>query len=221
MRLLAGTKKIDIFECARVDRDVPIEETMGELNKLVDEGLIGAIGLSEAGPDTIRRAAAVASIAAVETEVSLFEDQAFTRGTAAACAELGIPIVAYSPFGRGFLTGQVKGPGDLNFFQQRNPRYQGENFGRNMELVRKVEGLAGREGVSPAQYSLAWIAAQGEREGMPVMIPIPGATTVERVKENFDVKRIGYGEFGEIDGFLETWETAGLRYPAEHMDKLD
>ena len=221
IRLLGGTKNIDVFECARVDKATPIEETMAELTKLVAEGKIGGIALSEAGPETVRRAAKVAKIVALETEVSLFEGQVFERGTAKVCAELGIPVVAYSPFSRGFLTGQVKGPQDLNPVQQRFPRYQGENFGKNLELVEKVKGIAEKEGATAAQYSLAWIVAQGEKQGMPVFIPIPGATTEERVRENFEVKKFKPQEFGEVDDFLKTFEVAGTRYQVEQMGHLD
>ena len=221
VRLLGGTKKIDIFECARVDKNTPIEETMGELTKLVQEGVIGGIGISEAGSENLRRAAKVAKIEALETEVSLFEDQVFSRGIAATCAELKIPIVAYSPFARGFLTGQVKTPADLNFIQQRHPRYQGENFKKNMELAGKVKAIASKEGITSAQYSLAWVAAQGEKPGMPIMIPLPGATTKDRVAENYDIKKIDFDQFKEVDEFLKTFETAGTRYPADHMAHLD
>ena len=221
VRLLGGTKKIDIFEPARVDKNTPIEETLGELMKLVQEGVIGGIGLSEAGSETLRRAVKVAKIEALETEVSLFEDQIFSRGTAATCAELGIPIVAYSPFARGFLTGQVKTPADLNFIQQRHPRYQGENFKKNMELAEKVKSIAQKESMTPAQYSLAWVAAQSEKPGMPLIIPLPGASSKDRVAENYDIKKIAFDQFKEVDEFLKTFETAGTRYPADHMAHLD
>lgn len=221
IRMLGGRKKIDIFESARVDKHTPIEETMGEFAKLIAEGKIGAVALSEASAATIRRAAKVHPIAAVETEVSLFEDQAFTRGIAATCVELGIPIVAYSPLGRGFLSGQVKSQADLNVMQQRMPRYQGENFDKNLELVKKVEEIAQTEKATPAQYALAWVAAQGEKKGMPLMIPIPGATTKERVAENFDIKKFKPDEFTQIDEFLKTFETAGTRYPEAMMSHLD
>ncbi|KAI4151220.1 MAG: hypothetical protein LQ340_003628 [Diploschistes diacapsis] len=221
VKLLDGKKKIDIFEPARVDKKVPIEETLGELKKLVEEGKIGGIGLSEVGPETIRRAAKVARIEGVETEVSLFEDQALTKGVAAACAEHGIPIIAYSPFSRGFLTGHVKNRDDLNMMQQRMPRFDEENFTKNLELVDKVQEIAKKHGATSAQYSLAWVAAQSEKDGMPLFVPIPGATTKERVAENFEIKKFKHQDFAQIDEFLKTFQVAGTRYPEAYMQHLE
>ena len=221
VKLLGGTKKIDIFEAARVDKDTPIEETMAEFNKLIQEGKIGAVALSEAGSETIRRAAKVAKIAAVETEVSIFEDQAFTTGVTQTCAELGIPIVAYSPFSRGFLTGQIKTPDDLAPNMRRFPRYQGENFNKNMELVGKVQEIAKKRGATTAQYSLAWVAAQSQGSGKALFIPIPGATTKERVTENFDIKNFKPEDFKEVDEYLKTFQVAGTRYPEMAMGQLN
>ena len=221
VRMLGGTKKIDVFEAARVDKSTPIEETMAEFNKLIEEGKIGGVALSEAGPATIRRAAKVAKIAAVETEVSIFEDQALTSGVAETCAELGIPIVAYSPFARGFLTGQIKSPDDLNPIQKRNPRYQEENFGKNLELAEKVKAIAKEEGATTAQYSLAWVAARSEKPGMPVFIPIPGATTKERVVENYDIKKFSKEQLKVVDEYMKTVQVSGTRYPAAHMHHLE
>ena len=221
IKQLKGTKKIDIFESARVDKHTPIEETMGEFKKLVEEGKIGGIGLSEVSADTVRRAAKIAPIAAVETEVSLFEDQAFAKGVASTCAELKIPIIGYSPLGRGFLTGQVNTPEDLNPIQQRFPRYQGENFEKNLELVRKVEAIAKKHGATPAQFSIAWVAAQGKKTGLTYLLPLPGATTKERVKENMEIKKFKDEDFAEIDDFLKTFTAAGHRYPAAGQAHLE
>jgi pyridoxine 4-dehydrogenase len=219
IRMIGGVKKIDIFESARVDPNTPIEVTVGELDKLVKEGKIGGIGLSEVGPETIRKAAKVAKIAAVETEVNLYEDNVFSQGIAAACAELNIPIVAYSPLGRGFLTGAIKTPDDLTDFHKRFPRFQGENFQKNLELADKVKKHAEEEGITAAQYSIAWVASRGKLPNMPLFIPIPGATTKARVTENLTIKNISLEKFKDIDEFVKTFEPAGTRYP-EHGMKL-
>ena len=221
IKMLGGRKKIDIFEAARVDPNVPIEETVKALNKMIEEGKFGAFALSEASAETIKRAAKVGKVAAVETEVSLFEDNAFQAGIAQACAEHNIPIVAYSPLGRGFLTGGVKTPDDLSGMQKRFPRFQGENFNKNLELVDKVKKHAEAEGATAAQYSIAWVASRSNLPGMPLFIPIPGASSKERVAENMEVKQIPHAKFKNIDEFLKTFTTAGTRYPEQVMAQLN
>ena len=215
LRMLDGTKKLDIFECARVDPNTPIETTIGVLATYVKEGKLGGISLSEVKAETIRRAHKVHPICAVEVELSLWETGALTNGVAAACAELGITLVAYSPLGRGFLTGQIKkyediGEGDL---RKHFPRFQKDVFAKNLELVEKLEKLAGKKGCTPAQLALAWVRQLGEKEGMPVIIPIPGATTEARVMENMDVVRLSNEDMEEIDGILKETIVVGERYP--------
>jgi aryl-alcohol dehydrogenase-like predicted oxidoreductase len=167
-------------EYVRSASDTPIEETVGAMAELVQEGKIRYLGLSEAGPDTLRRASAVHEITALQTEYSLWsrdpEDEILPT-----CRELGIGFVAYSPLGRGFLTGAIRSVGDLaeNDFRLSTPRFQGENFQRNLDLVVEVERLAGEKAVTPAQLALAWVLAQGED-----IVPIPGTRRRARLEEN-------------------------------------
>lgn len=214
MRILDGVKKIDIFECARVDPKTPIEETVGALAECVKEGKIGGIGLSETGAATIRRAHAVAPIAAVEIEYSLWATEIRTNGVASVCAELGIPIVAYSPLGRGFLTGEIKSPEDIpeGDFRRHFSRFQPENFKVNMELVNKVESLAKKKGCTPAQLAMEWVRYQSGRDGMPDLLPIPGATTVKRVEENCQEVGLTEEEYRELEDIVGSTQILGGRY---------
>jgi aryl-alcohol dehydrogenase-like predicted oxidoreductase len=175
-----GVDSIDLYYQHRVDPNTPIEDTVGTLAELVAEGKIGHIGLSEAGPDTIRRAHAVHPITALQSEYSLWtrDPEAWTRPV---LTELGIGLVAYSPLGRGFLTGQVRSIDDLadTDFRRANPRFTGENFQRNLSSADEVEAIADEVGCTPAQVSLAWLLAQGDD-----IAPIPGTKRVSRVEEN-------------------------------------
>jgi aryl-alcohol dehydrogenase-like predicted oxidoreductase len=178
--LRVGVDHIDLYYQHRVDPDTPIEETVGAMAELVQEGKVRYLGLSEAGTDTLRRAHAVHEITALQTEYSLWsrdpEDEILPT-----CRELGIGFVAYSPLGRGFLTGAIRSVGDLaeNDFRLSTPRFQGENFQRNLDLVAEVERLAGEKDVTPAQLALAWVLAQGED-----IVPIPGTRRIARLEEN-------------------------------------
>jgi aryl-alcohol dehydrogenase-like predicted oxidoreductase len=175
-----GTDYIDLYYQHRVDPDTPIEETVGALAELVQEGKVRYIGLSEAAPETLRRANAVHQVTALQTEYSLWardpEDEILPT-----CRELGVGFVAYAPLGRGFLTGTITSVEDLaeNDFRRYSPRFQGENFQRNLDLVEKVRELAADKGVTPAQLGLAWVLAQGED-----VVPIPGTKRRERLEEN-------------------------------------
>jgi aryl-alcohol dehydrogenase-like predicted oxidoreductase len=175
-----GIDVIDVYYQHRVDPETPIEETVGAMADLVSAGKVRHLGLSEAAAATIRRAHAVHPIAALQTEYSLWtrdpEDELLP-----VCRELGIAFVAYSPLGRGFLTGRFRSPDDLpaDDWRRQNPRFQGENFRRNLELVERVEALARAKGCTPAQLALAWLLSRG-----PDVIPIPGSTRAERVEEN-------------------------------------
>lgn len=213
---LKGRKKIDLFECARRDQNVKMEETFGELQRYIDEGKIGGISLSEVRAETIHEAAKVAKkIEAVEVELSLFSTEILENGVAAACAQYGIPLVAYSPLGRGMLTGQVRKFEDLaeDDIRRHYPRFQPENFDHNITLVHKVEELATKRGITPGQFALAWVRTLAKRPGMPVIIPIPGATTAERVDENSKVVELSDEEMAIVDGILEKMEVKGTRYP--------
>ncbi|MBC7581585.1 aldo/keto reductase [Aeromicrobium sp.] len=181
-----GTEYIDLYYQHRVDPNTPIEETMGELSKLVQEGKIRYIGMSEAAPETIRRAATVHKITALQTEYSLWsrDPEAEILET---IRELGIGFVPYSPLGRGFLTGQIKSLDDLaaDDWRRHNPRFMGENFAKNFELVHKVQELADEKGVKPGQIALAWVLVQGDD-----VVPIPGTRHIKYLEENIAATKI-------------------------------
>ena len=171
---------IDLYFQHRVDPNTPIEDTVGAMAELVKAGKVRHLGLSEAAPATIRRAHAVHPIAALQTEYSLWSREPEGE-LLATCRELGVGFVAYSPLGRGFLTGRLRSIDDLapDDWRRRNPRFQGTNFQRNLDLVAIVEALAHSKGCTPAQLALAWLLAQGDD-----IVPIPGSTRMERVEEN-------------------------------------
>jgi aryl-alcohol dehydrogenase-like predicted oxidoreductase len=175
-----GVDHVDLYYQHRVDPDTPIEETVGAMKELVDAGKVRHIGLSEASPETIRRAHAVHPVTAVQTEYSLWsrdvEDDVLPT-----LRELGIGLVAYSPLGRGFLSGAIRSLDDLdeNDYRRFSPRFQGENFDRNLALVDGIAELAAEKGVTPSQLALAWVLSQGED-----IVPIPGTKRVERLEEN-------------------------------------
>lgn len=218
LRILDGKVRVAIFQCARVDTSVPLSETISTLATYVASGKIGGIGLSEAGPGTIRAAHALHPIAAVEVEVSLWATEIFTPGGIAdVCAELDIPIAAYSPLGRGFLTGAIKSPADIpeGDFRRHSERFQEGNFERNLLLVEKVSEIAARKGVTNAQLALAWVRQMGNGFGgrKTVIVPIPGATTVERARENFaGGVELTEEEMEEVERVLGGVEVVGGRY---------
>lgn len=211
---LAGTKKLDLFECARVDPQTPIEVTVRTAEEYVKAGKLGGISLSECSADTIRRASKVAKISAVEVEYSLWATEIQDNGVLKTCGELGIPIVAYSPLGRGFLTGQVKSRADLPEDDHRRhyPRFSEENFPKNLKLLTQLERLANSKGCTPGQVGVAWVKAQSERDGNPVIIPIPGASSADRVKENTTDVELSAYDLKEIDSILASCEVHGERY---------
>jgi len=205
-----GIEHIDLYYQHRVDRSVPIEETVGAMAELVHEGKVRHLGLSEAAPDTIRRAHAVHPIAALQTEYSLWSREV-EEEILPTVRELGIGFVAYSPLGRGFLAGRYRQPDDLaeNDFRRYQPRFQGENLERNLELVDRVHAIAGEKGVTPAQLALAWVLRQGED-----IVPIPGTTRMARLEENLaalDVK-LTESELERLDEAAPRGSTAGERY---------
>ncbi|MGH8929934.1 MAG: aldo/keto reductase [Egibacteraceae bacterium] len=214
-----GIDHIDLYYQHRVDRAVPIEETVGAMAELVRLGKVRFLGLSEASPDTIRRAHAVHPISAVQSEYSLW-----TRDMEAevipTLRELGIGFVSYSPLGRGFLTGQITSPDDLaeDDWRRSNPRFQGENFARNLELVDRVRDIAEGKGVTPAQLALAWVLSRGDD-----VVPIPGTTKPHRVEENvaaLDVE-LTDDDLGRLDEAVPVGAAAGDRYAADMMGLLN
>jgi len=212
-----GVDHIDLYYQHRVDKTVPIEETVGAMAELVQAGKVGHLGLSEASADTVRRAHAVHPITALQTEYSLWEREPETK-VFPVLAELGIGFVPYSPLGRGFLTGQFHTPEDFaaDDFRRHSPRFQGENFDRNLQLVDRVKELADAKGCTPGQLALAWLLAQGEH-----IVPIPGTKKVNRLRENLgaaDVK-LSAEDLKRLDELAPAGVAAGARYP--HMDSID
>lgn len=213
-----GIDAIDLYYQHRVDQTVPIEETVGAMAQLVAAGKVRWIGLSEASPATIRRAHAVHPIAALQTEYSLWSREP-DQEILATCAELGITFVAYSPLGRGFLTGAIKSIDDLaeNDFRRAMPRFQGENFQKNLDLVRRVEELARARKVTPAQLALAWVLARGEH-----IVAIPGTRSIERLEENAAAADLALGA-AELRALDEAFSegAAGTRYSEQGMRSLN
>ena len=209
-----GVETIDLYYQHRVDPNTPIEETVGAIAELVKEGKIRYIGLSEASPATLRRAAKVHPIAALQTEYSLWSRDP-EREILATCRELGIGFVAYSPLGRGFLTGQFRKFEDLpaDDYRRNSPRFQGENFQKNLDLVRQVEEMAKEKGCRPSQLALAWVLAQGDD-----VVPIPGTKRRKYLEENIAANEVKLTkeDLRRIDGVFSPEAAAGGRYP-EHM----
>ena len=214
-----GIDYIDLYYPARIDPNVPIEDTVGSLGELVSEGKVRYIGLSEAGEDTLRRAHAVHPLAMLETEYSLWTRTPETD-VLPVCRELGISLVAYSPLGRGFLTGAISSPDDFaeDDFRRNLPRFQGENFQRNLELVDKVNQIAQDKGCTAAQLALAWLLAQGED-----IVPIPGTTKTHRVEENARAAEIQLTpeELQRIDEIAPHDVAKGTRYPEAMMSTVN
>jgi aryl-alcohol dehydrogenase-like predicted oxidoreductase len=212
-----GVDVIDLYYQHRVDPSVPIEDTWGALKELVEVGKIRHAGISEAAPDTIRRADAVQPVTAVQTEYSLWTRDPEDDGVLATCAELGIGFVAYSPIGRGFLSGQIRSVEDLadDDFRRRNPRFQGENFVKNLELVDRVREIAEGKGVTATQLALAWVMAQSDHAGHPPIVPIPGTKRVRYLEENAAAADVELTEedLRALDEAAPKGATAGDRYP--------
>lgn len=214
-----GVDYIDLYYQHRVDPATPIEETVGAMAELVKAGKIKYLGLSEAGPDTIRRANAVHPITALQTEYSLWtrdpEDEIFP-----VVKELGIGFVAYSPLGRGFLTGAIKSPADFaaDDYRQYTPRFQGENFTKNLQLVDTINELAKKWGVLAGQLALAWVLSQGN-----FIAPIPGTTKVKHIEENIAATEIRFTEeeIKQINELLPKGSASGTRYPESMMKILN
>jgi aryl-alcohol dehydrogenase-like predicted oxidoreductase len=206
---------IDLYYQHRIDPDTPVEETVGALAQLVKEGKIRYIGLSEAAPETLRRAAKTHPIAALQTEYSLWTRDP-EDGLLALCRELGIGFVAYSPLGRGFLTGQFRRFEDLaaDDYRRNSPRFQGENFQKNLDLLRKVEELANEKHCTASQLALAWVLAQGDD-----IVPIPGTKRRKYLEENAaaDTVKLTRDDLSRIDSVFPPDSAAGDRYPAHMM----
>ncbi len=210
---------IDLYYQHRVDATVPIEETVGAMAELVQQGKVRWIGLSEASPSTIRRAHRVHPLAAVQSEYSLWTRDVEAE-VLATLTRLGIALVAYSPLGRGFLTGRFRRPEDIpeDDYRRHSPRFQGENFYRNLELVRQVEQLAARKGVKPAQIALAWVLARGEH-----IIALFGAKTRQHLEENLGAAAVQLTpeEMAQLDAVFPPGAASGARYPEEALRRVN
>jgi len=211
-----GLDHIDLYYQHRVDPNVPIEETVGALKELVAAGKIRSIGLSEANSETIRRAAKVHPVAALQSEYSLWTRDVETNGVLATCRELGVAFVPYSPLGRGFLTGSIQNPSDLDPSDWRltNPRFAQEVFEANLKLAEAVKKLAAKKDCTPAQFALAWVLAQGND-----MIPIPGTKRVKYLEDNMGALAVQLTE-ADLNETNETFgelKVAGERYTPEMM----
>jgi aryl-alcohol dehydrogenase-like predicted oxidoreductase len=214
-----GVAHIDLYYQHRVDKAVPIEETVGAMAELVRQGKVRYLGLSEAAPATIRRAHATHPISALQSEYSLWtrdmEDEILPT-----CRELGIGFVPYSPLGRGFLTGRFQKPEDLpaDDYRRNHPRFQGENFGKNLELVKRVEEIASEKGCTPGQLALGWVLAQGKG-----VVPIPGTKRRKYLEENVAALQVKLtaADLRRIEGVAPKGVAAGSRYPERAMRAIN
>ena len=215
-----GVATIDLYYQHRVDPSTPIEDTVGAMAELVREGKVRYLGLSEASPETLRRAMKVHPITALQTEYSLWTRDPEDNRVLATCRELGIGFVAYSPLGRGFLTGQFRTFDDLapDDYRRNSPRFQGENFKKNLNLVREVEKLAVGKGCKPSQLALAWVMAQGKD-----IVPIPGTKHRKYLEENAAAADIALSQedLARLDEAFPTDAAAGQRYPEHVMALVD
>lgn len=212
------TDMIDLYYLHRRDPDTPIEDTVGAMARLIEQGKIRGIGLSEVSVETLRKAHAVHHITAVQSEYSLWTRDP-EDGILQTCKELGIAFVAYSPLGRGFLTGQIKSFEDFDAddYRRFSPRFQGENFGKNLDLVQQIEAMAGEKNITASQLALAWVMAQGD-----YIFPIPGTKRVKYLEENagaIDVK-LSTSDLSALNRVFEGG-VAGTRYPEQGMGALN
>jgi len=205
-----GMDHVDLYYLHRVDPDTPIEETVGAMGELVTEGKVRFLGLSEAAPETLRRAHATHPVTALQTEYSLWSREP-EDGLLALCEELGIGFVPYSPLGRGFLSGEIRSLDDLapDDFRRSNPRFTGENFQKNLDLVEAVKGVAADRGVTAAQLALAWVLAQGEH-----LVPIPGTRRIATLEENAAAAELTLSaeDLARIEAVFPKGAASGHRY---------
>ncbi|KAL4730398.1 hypothetical protein ACLX1H_002432 [Fusarium chlamydosporum] len=208
---LGGTKKLDLFAPSRRDHNVPLETTLSIIQKeYVETGKVGGIALSECSAETIEEAVKIVKVGLVEVELSLFSTDILHNGVAAACAKHNIPIMAYAPIGRGMLTGrftdssQFQGQGLASGF----PRFQPEAFQHNLKLVEQVKSVAEKKGITPAQLAINWVRGLNGREGLPAIIPTPGATTVARVEENAQNLSLAEEEMNTLEEIANAFEVS-------------
>ncbi|KAH7170600.1 NADP-dependent oxidoreductase domain-containing protein [Dactylonectria macrodidyma] len=224
LQTIGPNATIHQFEAARKDPKADyVEETLATIDEYVRAGKIGGISCSEINANTLREAAAKFAVTAVEVELSLFYNEPMSNGLLEACAELNIPVLAYSPLGRGLLGGKIRSPEDIpkNDMRLMHPRFQGGNLLKNLELVAKVDDVAQRKGCTPSQVAINWLLALSRKSGMPKIIPIPGSTNPDRIRENATIVHLTDEDMSEIEEILASFTTAGTRYPAQAMDLLN
>lgn len=215
-----GIETIDLYYQHRVDPNTPIEETIGAMAELVKEGKVKFLGMSEASAETLKRAANVHPITALQSEYSLWTRDVEDNDVLATCRELGIGFVPYSPLGRGFLSGEFKRFEDLpqDDYRRQSPRFQGENFDKNLQLVEKIEEIAKEKGVTTSQLALAWVLAQGQD-----IVPIPGTKRVKYLEQNAAATEVilSQEELAAIEGVFPKDAVSGLRYPEAMMKSVN
>lgn len=213
-----GTDHIDLYYMHRLDKNTPVEETVGAMSELVNEGKVSYIGLSEVSSETVKRAHAVHPVTAVQSEYSLFERTVEERGVLQTLHELGIGFVAYSPLGRGFLSGQIKSVDDLpeNDFRRAIPRFQGEQFQKNIELVKAIEAMAAIKGITSSQLALAWIMEKG-------IVPIPGTKRRKYLEQNIAATRIemSKADMAQLESIVPLGTDTGAPYDEFSMGLID
>ncbi|HSU26688.1 MAG TPA: aldo/keto reductase [Pyrinomonadaceae bacterium] len=215
-----GIDEIDLYYQHRVDPDTPVEETVGAMSRLVEQGKVRRIGLSEASAETLRRASAVHPITALQSEYSLWTRDVEDNDVLATCRELGIGFVAYSPLGRGFLSGEIKKFEDLaeDDYRRNSPRFQGENFGKNIKLVEKVGEIANEKGITASQLALAWVLAQGQD-----IVPIPGTKRRKYLELNAAAADVilSQEDLARIEDVFPKDSAVGSRYPEAMMKSVN
>jgi len=208
------TDYIDLYYLHRLDPNTPVEDTVGAMSELVKSGKVKYIGLSEVSAETIRRAHKIHPVTSVQTEYSLFEREPEANGVLDTLKELGIGFVAYSPLGRGFITGEIKSPDDFadNDFRKGIPRYQGENFYKNLDLLKQIQVLAGNKGITPSQLALAWVISNG-------IVAIPGTKRIKYIEENAAAAQVVLTaeEKAQLESIIPVGIAAGTRYDAQQM----
>ena len=213
-----GTDHIDLYYLHRLDQETPIEDTVGEMSKLIQEGKVSYIGLSETGSETIRKAHAVHPLTAVQSEYSLFEREVEAVGILDTLDELGIGFVAYSPISRGFFSGEIRNPDDFepNDFRRSIPRFQGEQFYKNIELLEAIEKLAAEKGVSASQLAIAWVVNKGH-------VPIPGTKRIKWIEQNIAAAGIilSAEEMDQLDAIVPLGASTGNRYDETGMKMVN
>ncbi|KAI1048367.1 hypothetical protein LB506_002649 [Fusarium annulatum] len=221
LETLGPVGRIASFEIGRKDPNVDYEEdTLAAISEYVKDGKIDGISCSELNANTLRSAAKKFKITALEIELSLFTTDPLTNGLLEVCGELGIPVLAYSPLGRGFLGGQIKSVEDLPENDMRakiHPRWQGDNFRKNVQLVDDIEALAKKKGCTVSQIAINWLLSLSRRPGMPTIVPIPGSTKPDRIRENATIIDLTEEDLRDIDNLLASFTPAGDRYPPQHM----